>query len=899
MLFDTQARRRGLLLCSVATLMAGTARAQNAEASAAATVDEVIVTGTSIRGVAPVGSPTTSLGEEQILATGFSNTNDILRTNPAFANLGMSEGRGGSNQSAQANITQASSLNLRGIGQESTLVLLDGRRIQPSGTMAAFYDVSTLPINAIQRVEVVADGASAIYGSDAVGGVVNFITKRNYDGAETSFRYGEARGYDEYRVLQNLGKTWEGGGVFFAFEHFARGPLLGTARKEVTQDLRPLGGPDLRANFGSPGTIVVSGVTYAVPTGQNGRGLTASRLVAGSQNLLDLNLSRSLLSDFEKDNFLLSVRHHLTAGLEVWYSGYVAQRHLTYEGTSLNGGATTAALTVPRSNPFFVHPTNPAAASVVVNYGFINDFRAVDTAKERGWHNAVGFVWSDLPYDWSVEGHASRSVNRASRVTTGQLRTINLAAALADTNPATAFNPFCDGFAFSCNNPATLERLNGFSIIAARLVLKDFVAKASGPLFDIWGGTIQAAVGVEYTDHRSVTENGRNTVTVAPAIRVTEAERDVKSIYGELLVPLVGTENAMSGVQRLELSLALRREDYSDFGTTTNPKVGVRWDPIQDLSIRATYGTSFRAPTIGQIDFLSSTTYSIVNLPDPRLGGQVRALQLVGAREGLQPESATTYSLGLDWVPTSVPGLRVSATLYDIDYKDRIVSIPIATLLANEATLPDFVIRNPSADFVNSFLNTPYLNTPTEPASNIKLFVDGRTSNTGGLKQTGLDLSVDYEWETGIGTLDAGVAANFILRAKQSLFAGQPFVDIVDKINYPVSKRARAHLGWRNDGWRANLFADYVDDYTNDLAPVTVDRSVASWLTFDASASYTFGDEVPKWARDTRVAVSVNNLFDRDPPKVVNVISGAQGLYDSQAASVIGRAFAIEITKTW
>lgn len=895
------ARRRGLLLRTVATLTigatltAGAARAAD-EQPAATNVDEVVVTGTSIRGVAPVGSPAQSVTTETLKATGLSNTNDILKTIPSFVNLGMAEGRGGGNQSAQANITQGSSVNLRGIGQESTLVLLDGRRIQASGSQGNFYDVSTFAFGAIQRVEVIADGASAIYGSDAVGGVVNFITKRNYDGAEANIRFGGGDGYDEWRFNLGLGKTWSGGDFSFAYEHLDRGGLLGTARKEVTQDLRPLGGPDLRTNFGSPGTIVAGGVTYAIPTGQNGRGLTAARLVAGTANLLDLNFSRSLLADQEKDNLFLSARQRISDTLQVWYSGYFSQRELTYEGTSLNGGAATAALNVPRANPFFVSPI-ATATSVVVNYSFINDFRADDLAKERGWQNAVGFNW-DTPIGWTVEAHASRAVNRASRITTGQLRTINLAAALSDPNPATAFNPFCDGFAFSCNNPTTLARLNGTSIIAARLTLEDYVAKASGSLFNIWGGPVRAAVGVEYTDGKVVTQNGRDTITPTLAIRVTQADRTVKSLFGELLVPLVGSENAGPGVERLELSLAARYEDYSDFGGTTNPKVGVRWDPIPGLSLRGTYGTSFRAPTISNIDFLATTTYSIVNLPDPR-GGQIRALQLVGARPGLQPESATTLSFGADWRPASIPGLSASFTLYDIDYKDRITAIPISTIFANEAVLPQFVTRNPGADLVNSFLNTPFLNTPTEPAANIRVIVDGRTANLGGLKQRGLDFDVGYQWDTSFGTLSTGLLATVILKAEQSLFEGAPFLDVLDRINYPVSKRGRARFGWRDGGWRADVFVDYVDDYLNDLVAPTLRRKVSSWTTVDASVSYTVGDGAPEWAKNTRISLSANNLFDRDPPKVISISSGVQGLFDSQAASVLGRFVAVELTKTW
>jgi iron complex outermembrane receptor protein len=310
-----------------------------AETEQRVVLEEVAVTGTSIKGVAAVGAPAQSVGSEDLQVSGISNTNDALKQLPQFVNLGADEGRGGGVQGAVSNITQAHTVNLRGLGPGATLVLLDGRRMVVNGTQGQFYDLSAIPTNAIGRIEVVTDGASAIYGSEAVAGVVNLITRRDFRGADTALRYESGDGFDRQRFQQNLGLGWDRGSLFVAFEHFEQSGLLGSDRDEVTQDLRPWGGPDLRANFASPGTIVVGTTTYAIPTGQDGRSLTAADFVAGTDNRLDVNESRTLLGDQIRDSVALSLNFDVSDTLALWYAGYYNDRRYRGEGYSLNNGA--------------------------------------------------------------------------------------------------------------------------------------------------------------------------------------------------------------------------------------------------------------------------------------------------------------------------------------------------------------------------------------------------------------------------------------------------------------------------------------------------------------------------------------------------------------------------------
>ncbi|MDB5420596.1 MAG: TonB-dependent receptor, partial [Brevundimonas sp.] len=563
----TRMGRRACILATTAVSLAlaapGLALAQAAtqtDEDPAAQVEDIVVTGTSIRGVAPVGSASRPIGQAEILSTGVVNTADIVRALPQFVSLGAQEGQGGQTQNAAANVTQGTGINLRGLGTGSTLTLLNGRRLAPSGVDWQFNDVGLFPAGALQRVEVVGDGASAIYGSDAIAGVVNFIFQTRFDGAKTTVSAGMADGVDQWTVGQTFGKVWDSGDVFFAYEHYDRSPLAASDRAFLSADLRPFGGPDRRVNFSNPGTIIANGTTYAIPTGQNGVGLTASQLVAGTSNLTDPAGTRDYLADQERDSFVFSARQNIGDRLQVSYDGFYAKRSfLNRGGSSVGAAGATAALIVPRANPFFVHPTNAAAASVTVNYDFADVFPSYSHGSEVSQQNAFGFKL-DLFRDWVLDGYASFNSASARRRAEGQLRTVNLPSVLADTNRATAFNPFGD---HNAQNADTVAKLVGYSDLRTSYNLNDYSLKLSGSLFELPAGAVRAALGVEIYDAEGYSKQERNTTTPNPVETLnSRVGRDVKAIFGEILVPIVSSANALPFVERLELSVAGRYEEY-------------------------------------------------------------------------------------------------------------------------------------------------------------------------------------------------------------------------------------------------------------------------------------------------------------------------------------------------
>ena len=235
---------------TMASLMAVAApiHAQSADPSSVSPteLEEVMVTGSRIRGVAPVGSPTIALDRSALTSTTASTVSDFLKEVPMVTSVGIDETSFTSTGISASNASRASAINLRGLSPVATLVLVNGHRVTQSGTAGAFVDASAIPTVAIERVDVVADGASALYGSDAIAGVVNLILRSNFTGAETTARINSADGYQRTQFSQILGHNWGSGHAMFAYEYSKNDALNSTERSFYTQDQRARGGSDFR-----------------------------------------------------------------------------------------------------------------------------------------------------------------------------------------------------------------------------------------------------------------------------------------------------------------------------------------------------------------------------------------------------------------------------------------------------------------------------------------------------------------------------------------------------------------------------------------------------------------------------------------------------------------------------
>ena len=304
--------------------------ADTATASSAAPTDgaselkPITVTGTHIRGARAAGAQLEIYTREDLDRSGYATVQDFIHTLPQNF-----QGGGGSEDASTgtlgtSNHFSGSSINLRGLGADSTLVLLNGRRMPNAGLEGNFIDISLLPQAAIERIEILPDGASALYGSDAIGGVVNFIMRKDYSGAETRLRYGRATesNTDEYRLSQAFGGTWSSGHAFISYEFYRRDFLTyGDRDYARSLDLRSQGGADYRYTLSSPGNILDLATfqpAYAIPSGQDGRNLTVDDLLPNQTNYQDRNPRGSLLPKQTRHSLFASEEQSITDNITIF-----------------------------------------------------------------------------------------------------------------------------------------------------------------------------------------------------------------------------------------------------------------------------------------------------------------------------------------------------------------------------------------------------------------------------------------------------------------------------------------------------------------------------------------------------------------------------------------------------
>lgn len=734
---------------------------------------EVTVTGTHIRGIQNNTAPVTIYDREEIDSRGYLSTQEFIRSLPQNfkgGDSGASEDGILSTANGLNNLESASGVNLRGLGTSSTLVLLNGHRIPPSAFGAA-VDVSMIPLTAIDRVEVLTDGASAIYGSDAVGGVVNFVLRKDYDGAETEMQAGGVTSGDrrQYVVGQTLGQTWNGGSGLLSLQ-YDDASALGSHERSFTASLE-------RPNDLYPSTAQFSGIL-------NGRQQLAK---------------------------------NVDASADVAYGHEVARRDYTSPGQSQSSDTTTE---------------------------FVSANGGVGWVPFGSWQFDVSGLYSEVETSQDVE-----------------------------------FEPSLPGY------------MNGTLFIRNTFLLREADLVADGSLFPIPGGDVKAALGGSY---RTEAFSSRS-----PWAQIERLfDRDVWAVFGEFQVPLISDANSLPFMRHLDFSLSVRHDHYSDFGETTNPKFGLFWSVSDSLGLRAAYGTSFHAPDASQ-QTLNNLSRFVFNFPFALpTGGEGPVLVTTGSPE-LQPEESQNLSVGLDYRPASVPGLRLSLNYFDIIYSDRLVTTPFDTsaLLTPDVYGP--LITQFSSDveaaaylaglIAQGFQFDDFTGTGTTGILYAYTFA---LTNASRVHQNGLDAGVEYSIRSGANEFDFRVAATLIDEIKTGFCATCTSTDLVNEYGQPLRLRARADFGWARGAWRLNSAVNYANSY-RDIT-VTPPGSIESHATVDVSARYS-----PSALEGVTAGINVTNLFDADPPRTASGLAFGGIRYDIANADPLGRIVSLEVRKSW
>jgi iron complex outermembrane receptor protein len=880
----------------VAASIPGEAFSQTTLAEAAPTpavdngekIEQIVVTGSRIRGLAPVGSTVVSVTRADIDASGAVSTAGLLQEVPQVFNLGVSESSRGQS-GGSGNITYGSSVNLRGIGPYATLTLINGHRAVAQGTTGSGIDPSIIPMLALQRVEIVADGASAIYGSDAVAGVVNLILRRNVEGVEAFARYGTADGYNERQAGALWGHKWKGGQITATFQNDYHTALNGQSRNFFRGDLRANGGGDFRSNQCAPGNVVIGGTSYAIPVGGVTRA-NAVQFVPGTNKCDNLQYA-DILPRQERNSGTFTFNQELGNGFSMYADGFATRREY-----QIRPGVLASTVTVPSSNPFYVRPAGaPAGTSETVAYSYINDLpRNTATGFSKSYEATIG-IDKTFGEGWKAGVLYTYGKNQDFAGSYHGLNNAAVNAALADTNPATALNVFG-----GINNPATLAAIsNNLTLSPGQTIFQNAQVKADGPLFTIPGGMVRAAVGYEYQNIE--TTGGQTTgSSLAPITGNVVLKRDINSVYGELAVPIVGDANKFTGVYRLDLDLAIRGDRYSDVGSTNNPKFGINWAPIKEVLVHGSYGTSFRAPGLTQIRGFSNSGKGglyVQNYSDPTNGGALRVgVALSAPNLNLKPETATTKSLGIDWTPSWGKSTKLSLTYFDIVYENQVTGyLSDTTLLNREGQFAgtSIIQRNPSAATVAAVMQQYQVLSGVLPA-NWTLFVDGRNNNLGKSLSRGFDFQANTRVLTeNWGDFGFGISGTYYIRYQVALSAGAQMANQLNNIFNPLRFKTRLSSTWNLGAWNANAYLNYQNAYNNNLtAPM---QHVASYTTIDGRLSYELRSGKLK---DTTLALGITNLFDRTPPFVnlAQSVNGGGG-FDPTLTNPVGRTVSVSINK--
>lgn len=844
------------------------------------TTDDIVVTGSLIRGAAPVGSNLIAVGQEQVAQTGATSSNELLASIPQVTNY---FNRVPSSDLAIAvNQIQISRPNLRSISpnnaaSSATLILFDGHRIATAGTKQASIDPDVIPTGAIERVEVVTEGGSATYGADAVAGVINFITRKRFDGLKVEGRYGFADDYWQVDANATLGKDWGSGSAYVSYTFTKNSPLFGRDRRYIRgldYSSQPYRG--LSVQCAQPN------VTVATPGGNVVYGLP--NLTTPGQNRCDSTDNSSAVPEAERHGAFASLYQELSDSTSIQVKAFYSEREtVAYSDLGAQVGITTA-------NPFYRPAAAQPNAAQSVDFNFApavgrSDADARVLIQEWGANAELSQKLGD---NWQFRGlfNYSRSNSQYNQQV---VNTERLAAAGRATTTATAVNPYN----IAATNPAVIaDILDNENAGQARDELLDLRGIIDGRLLSLPGGDLRLAIGYEYMyDSLQVREQANIRRGALASSPYSAYSRRVHSVFGELNIPVFGTENATFGMESLVLSASARYDNYSDFGDTFNPKLGATWKPVEWLAIRGNWGTSFTAPT--PLDQLGSRNnrlgyfgFAPFIRPEDRAAGvnffSGGTLAYQGSRPDLQPQKADTWSVGFDLDAPFADGLHASLSYYNVKFKD-ILSTPtpgdgifvnfpnnITTARPSAGGIPRSAIEalRGTALGADAAVNQA-LAAPTP----IYSIVDFRTGNYGILRVTGLDFSASYRRDTGFGGVDLSVNGNYQLSRKSQVTVSAPVVDLLNGsfatgVDAAPRLTLQTSAGATIGGFRAQATWNHTSGYgiptTTGVPPQT---RVGAFDTINLFFKYDVpGDSL--FLKDLSVTLNVNNVFDQDPPEL-------------------------------
>ncbi len=794
--------------------------AADASAGPIVKMQELEVTGTRLRGLlaGATAQPIFSLGAAEIDRTGAQSLGDLLRYIPQVStfttgqaatmptrNLLLNTVTGATTQTAGSTQIDGAAgrttATLRGAPAGGTLLLIDGRRA-PKNNQARSndgYDLNGIPLAAIERVEVLLDGASSIYGADAIGGVINIVLKKNYRGTEVRLGYENTFDGDAGIVSGSLTHGFGAGklsGLITVSAEKSNTMAMRDRAFTASWDRRPYGGFDLRpaiaggaGQVSRTGTVPLPGLATtaaAVPPGTSGTGLTVADYAAAGAppGPLDLGAYVDYAAAYRRSAAVavFNYRHR------TWLEPYLELRFARNRNTSLPQPIQARNLAVPAG-----YPGNPFGIAVTLNRYF-TDLQPERVATDDTAAAVLG-ARGDLPRDWRydvfvgrVEGRTRSDADAGVEITAAALA----AAIAAGRTP----NLFYDGRTVANPNaPGVLEALTSPTVDEERAETWSYEAQANGPVFALPAGAVRLALGAERREE--YTDFPRRAATDTASAR--DGAQRVTAFFAEANVPVFGEGKRLPLLHQLNFSGSYRREDYSTGGATANPRGGVAWRPAAWLLVRGSYGEGFKVPTLAQRNAPTTVTTASLGVTatsfDPLRGNTLNpgAAQITrGGNPGLRPEKSenTTFGLVLD-VP-AVAGLSVSFDHFDNVFADR-----IGTLLFGQM-----------AQFYPARI-TRGANLPTDPAgwAGVVTAADLRAVNINESRTTGYDLGLRYDRALAGGRLQAALGGTKYTRNEFVPVPGLAAAATVNTDSLPVQLSGSAFF--TRGAWGAGVLTTY------------------------------------------------------------------------------------------
>jgi iron complex outermembrane receptor protein len=858
-------------------------QSQTAGAGAPGTtgLEEVVVTGSRIPVIANETPPDAKIyTREQIDRSGGTTISEFLNTLPDVS-LSITE-------NGFQTLSGTTTVQLHGLPIGTTLILLNGRRVGTSGAGQllglTYFDLNTIPLAAVDRIELVSQGSSAVYGSDAIAGVINVILKQGYNGFAANSKYGSASAHHQEDADLTWGGRWDKGSLMLIGSYLTRTELPGYERT-LTNDNNYVsdGGRNAdyymcpnQANIYSLDGNNLAGLSApyaAVPAGYTGAPTRQEfGPTAGSLNRCSLFRYASQIQGTERAGILLTGTYDPSPTMELYgnllfshteQSGYIAP-------PLLSGQPGFQQFTVGAGNAF-----NPFGEAVGVTEMLPALGRQAEDLSTNYWNFLLGLK-GDLSSGWAWDIGISDSEDRTG-YTQPDWNQVTLQAALNSPDPSTALNPFV---AASPGSLAALQSLVTHDTVDSLGRATVVNASLRGPLLTLPAGPLRAVFGVE-SEHDTLFQN--LFIFPGPAQR-TDFHRKSYALFAEARVPIIGPPAGLETGDRLAVTLAGRHDHDDEFGSKSTPQFGAEIRPFKSLLLRASYSQAFRAPDLVDLYAASFTTNTVVT--DPQRGNASQAvIDTVGGNPSLGPETGSTRTFGLVLSSQSFEGLRLAITHWAIDETDGIQQFAAQVIVDNEALFPGAVTRA--------------ANCPGSPPCPITA-VTATFVNFGRLSVAGIDYQLEDQLRTGFGTFTPSVAATQTYRYSATLTPGSPATNAVsaaqDTGNWAPRWKGTVGLGWRSGEWAGSVDGRYVGRYQDYDSSAMIGNF---WLV-DASVRYTIGRSFASestYLNGLYLRLGAVNLFNKQP-QFSNFEFDIVG-YDPSQSDIRGRFVYAQVGLRW